>query len=345
MNEYEDIEIVNPVVSLMDVVEEEAKWLIDGWIPEGQITVLAGDGGVGKTSIWVNIACALSAGEPSVLSEPTATGKRAQVLFLSAEDSLRKKLAKKLRDAGSHDIFLSTVDWAKYPELLARMKIGSEDFTKLIVGLQPRLCILDPLQAFIDPRVNMGSRNAMRDALSTLIPLGEYFGTSFLIVAHSNKRQNASGRDRISDSADIWDIARSVIMVGIGPDGQHYISNEKNNYAELQDTVLFKLDEKGLPVRTGITKKRDRDFRVFRPAEPGAQRADCKDFIVEALARNEDRMVLRELDAMLRREGYGDGVINRAKAELAAEKQIRRYAVGNGTDKRWYIETLPSPSP
>ena len=33
---------------LSDFQEEEATWLIPGWVPEGQITLMAADGGVGK---------------------------------------------------------------------------------------------------------------------------------------------------------------------------------------------------------------------------------------------------------------------------------------------------------
>ena len=38
--------------SLEDFPEEEAKWLIPEWIPAGQISVIAADGGIGKTTLW-----------------------------------------------------------------------------------------------------------------------------------------------------------------------------------------------------------------------------------------------------------------------------------------------------
>ena len=36
----------------------------------------------------------------------------------------------------------------------------------------------------------------------------------FLIIEHANKQSGVWGRKRIADSADIWDISRSVIMAG-----------------------------------------------------------------------------------------------------------------------------------
>ena len=47
----------------MDTVpEEEAQWLVPGYIPQGQITLLAADGGVGKTRFWCQLLAALSTG-------------------------------------------------------------------------------------------------------------------------------------------------------------------------------------------------------------------------------------------------------------------------------------------
>lgn len=124
--------------------------------------------------------------------------------------------------------------------LLRGLKFGSDQLAWYIRNTRHALYIFDPIQGFLPPDVNMASRNAMRDCLAPLVALGEETGSSFLIVCHTNKRRGAAGRDRIADSADLWDIARSVFMVGFTEDqGVRYLSNEKNNYAELQETVLF----------------------------------------------------------------------------------------------------------
>ena len=85
----------------------------------------------------------------------------------------------------------------------------------------------------------MYARNQMRDALGNLLYLGRKYQVSFLVTCHTNKKPNAGPRERAADSADIWDIARSFIFVGVLKDDLRYLSNEKNNYAELQKTYLF----------------------------------------------------------------------------------------------------------
>ena len=50
------------LVSLNDIEEKEASWLVPQRMPKGQIIILAGDGGSGKTSCWCSLAAAISTG-------------------------------------------------------------------------------------------------------------------------------------------------------------------------------------------------------------------------------------------------------------------------------------------
>lgn len=45
----------NLLVSLNDIEEKEASWLVPQRMPKGQIIILAGDGGSGKTSCWCSL--------------------------------------------------------------------------------------------------------------------------------------------------------------------------------------------------------------------------------------------------------------------------------------------------
>ena len=52
-----------------DVEEKETRWVIPYWIPKGGITLLVGDGGVGKTNLWSYLVSRLSAGLPTMLDD------------------------------------------------------------------------------------------------------------------------------------------------------------------------------------------------------------------------------------------------------------------------------------
>ena len=106
----------------------------------------------------------------------------------------------------------------------------------------------------------MGQRNAMRDCLNPLIGLGEKYGTTFAIIMHTNKQAGTWGRKRMADSSDVWDIARSVLLVGeTNEKGIRYISQEKSNYGKLMDTILFSIEDE-TAVYKSLSEKKDKDF-------------------------------------------------------------------------------------
>lgn len=330
---------------LADFAEEEATWLVPGWIPEGQISLLAADGGIGKTTLWCNIVSAISSGKPCILDPPDHVREPRLVLFMTTEDSVRKKLRKKLRMAGASMENVITPDFlADKQGLLRNLKFGSDDMRQLIRYFKPALTVFDPVQGFIPPEINMGSRNAMRDCMAPLISLGEEVGTSFLVVCHTNKRKGAFGRDRIADSADLWDIARSVMMAGYTEDrGVRYLSNEKNNYTELQETMLFTIDEEGQVRPEGRSWKRDREYMLESAANVSTpKRDDCKEWLTNELDAVGGTIASKELESKAKEAGYSFRTLRRAKDELKADGTIKYHQTGSGKEKIWHIEKVAS---
>lgn len=320
--------------------EEEATWLVPGWIPEGQITLMAADGGIGKTTAWCNLITAISSGKPCFLDPPGHKREPQFVAFLTTEDSVRKKLKKKLRIAGANMGNILTPDFLQDKNgLLRNLKFGSKEMERFIRYYKPALCVFDPVQGFIPPELNMGSRNAMRDCMAPLITLGEEVGTTFLVVCHTNKRKGASGRDRVADSADLWDISRSVLMAGYTEEqGVRYLSNEKNNYDQLQETVLFSIDADGQIVHEGTSWKRDREYMQEAAVNFSApKREDCKEWLLHTLDENGGSLATNELQDKSKVAGYSFSTLRRAKDELKRDGQIKYISTGSsrGGDKVW----------
>lgn len=340
----------DPLLSLFkpleDFQEEEAKWLVPGWIPEGQISVIAADGGIGKTTLWCHVIAALSNGTTCILDPPGHTREPMRITFLTTEDSVRKKLRKKLRLAGANMKNIITPDFAGDRDgLLRKVKFGTPEMEKVLRSLRPMLCIFDPVQGFTPPKVNMGSRNEMRDCMSPLIAIGEDIGTTAIIVCHTNKRKGAYGRDRIADSADIWDIARSVMMAGFTEEqGVRYLSNEKNNYAPLQETIIFTIDSEEQIHAVGTSWKRDREYILgAENAKSAPMREDCKAFIMKTLGDAGGAMPTAELEAKAKLAGYSFAAVKRAKGELKAEGAVKYFHTGGNSGRVWHIQALKDP--
>lgn len=333
------------LLSLSSVKEGDPEWLIPGYIPRYQITSLAGDGGSGKTTVWCAIAAAISSGRPCFMEageDPAALQRKpGTVMFFSAEDSLKYTLVRRLRKNGADLSRIISLDIAD--ERFRAVKFNGPYLERLLAKYRPKLCIFDPIQSFVPPQIKMGDRNAMRQCLEPLIGYGDNYGTTFLIIEHSNKQAGSYGRKRIADSADIWDISRSVLMVGDAGNGQRYLSQEKVNYGEQQETVLFTLEDEK-PAFRGKSSMRDRDFvltnQYNNKAQP--QRESAKELILWHLESVEDpqtgetgRLETGDLDAMLKNAGVSKSTAARAKAELVKEGRIRTEAQGFGKGKKW----------
>ncbi|MDU7706304.1 MAG: bifunctional DNA primase/polymerase [Clostridium sp.] len=332
------------MLTMEEVEEKSPEWLITDYIPRYQITTLAGDGGAGKTTIWCDIAAAVSSGNPCFLDagipEDFSKADPGTVLFFSSEDSAEYTLRSRLRKAGAaleniHSISLKD-------ERFSDVKFDSPFLERLIEHYRPKLVIFDPIQSFIPPDIQMGQRNAMRSCLNPLIGLGEKYGTTFLVIVHANKQSGVYGRKRIADSADIWDISRSVLMVGDTPEkGVRYLSHEKCNYGMTGDTVLFSI-ENGSIINKGYTEKKDREFVSENSfiVQQRPQKEEAKEFILSFLGDGEKEVA--ELDEMAAAQSITKNSLKNAKAELRKEGKIKYRNFGYGSDRKYYISLIPS---
>lgn len=331
----------NLLVNLNDITEKEASWLVPQRMPKGQIIILAGDGGSGKTNAWCALAAAISSGKQVFFDETPKEFFQAEpqrVLFFSSEDSLEYTLKARLRKAGANFNNIFSVDLKN--ERFSEIKFNSELLKSLIEDVKPTLVVFDPLQAFVPVDMQMGQRNAMRACLSPLIGIGEEFGVTSLIVVHTNKKQGVFGRNQIADSADVWDIARSVMIVGtITGSSERYLSQEKNNYAPLAQTVLFNITENGAEF-VGFSDKKDADFVSERDYErrQAPQRADAEKFIIDFLRNG--KKPTSELDEAAESAGISKNTLSRAKTELRKKKLLSSEAEGFGNSKVFYSYLL-----
>ena len=327
--------------TLSDTEELPVEWLIPGYIPRGAVTILGGDGGAGKTALWCDIAAAITAGNLSVLEKQDANpffGKRPEecgtVIFFSAEDSVPRVLLRRLKQAGADPSRIKFIEAGK--ESFSRIKFDSAELLQIVAQERPTLVIFDPLQSFIPPMADMAKRNTMRQCMTPLLGMGEEYGTTFLVICHTNKRIQASGRQRFADSADIWDIARSALIAGSTGDEQiRDISQEKSNYGELSPTILYRI-QGGCVQYVGTTEKRDADFIGAREQNrPTPARDEAKQAILETL-KSAGELPAQELNETIKALGISRATLDRAKAELKEAGKLVYERRGYGEKGQWF---------
>lgn len=321
-----------------DVIIKEPEWLIPGYIPKYGITTIAGEGGVGKTSIWCSLVASITTGKQSFLlgGQIPFENDPEDVLVLSAEDSWSYVLRCRLEACGA-DLdrigFISPED-----ERFSDLNFNGDLLKGIIETNRPSVVVFDPLQQFVPENLRMGDRNSMRKCLSPLIGYGEQYKLTSIIIAHANKQSGVWGRKRIADSSDIWDASRSVLMVGnAAEDGVRYISPEKSNWGRLENTVLFTLED-CVPTFKCYSPKKDMDFiqadareRNIRPVVE-----DAKDFIIDTL-KERGQMEVSELNDLAKVTGFSKNAMRDAKEALKKEHATHTWSIGYGKDKKFFM--------
>lgn len=157
---------------------KEPEWLIPGYIPKYGITTIAGEGGVGKTSIWCAIVACLTTGEQPFFMggmEIPFKNEPQDVVVFSAEDSWNYVLKQRLLNNGadmSRILYMGPED-----ERFTDLNFNGDLLKGIIETNKPGTVIYDPVQAFVPANLRMGDRNAMRKCFSPLIGFGETYKT------------------------------------------------------------------------------------------------------------------------------------------------------------------------
>ena len=332
---------------LADVPLQNVDWLVPDLLPRGELSLLGADGGTGK-GIWqAQLIAYVTAGRTSGFF-PQPPEKTGSVLLFSGEDDPGKVLKARLMAAGADmsRVMVQTSD-AYFSRTGNPLCIPDKSFAKYIESAAPALVLIDPLQSFLPAGVEMVSRNQMRAALLPLKALCARLGCAALIAMHTNKRSNVSGRARLADSSDIWDIARSVLMMGRDKNsGQLYLSHEKSSYAAPARTALLHIEQAQVEgVKTAVavfdsrTDKKDADFVEERRVRVAQTKADAARTILDVLAEAKlGSMPNTQLRAEVVREtGCSEKTYNRAYGELVKSGEIKKQQLSQQDGARsWY---------
>ena len=365
--------------TLDTVKPQERTWLIPNRIAKGEMTVISADGGSGKSSITLDLVHSIISGETSFLDYNAHNPRRpiGDVLLLSVEDSLACDIVPQLMAMGATPEQLTRVHTMNAdtmpPTIRAHMVFGDPIFEMSVSMIQEEnpldLIVIDPLQSFLGDDVNMISRNSMRKALDSITEIARKHDTAVIVLSHTNKRGNgSSGRNRVSDSSDLWDDARALYMAGeTATKGEFYFSLEKGNHIRRTQapTILYRFEttyavtEDGKQIETkqvvpfAVTDKSDSEFISEKQGHQRVEKqtiaTSCEEKIVEILLTNGVEhngivtMRTSDLDKVLDLS-YSTITIKRAKANLAQQHRIKTRTTGF-KPKIYYTDLIPETNP
>ena len=266
------------------------EWLWPGRVPQGGLTVLAGEPGLGKSLLSLWLASRLSRGELG--------GTPAASLFLTAEDSREHTVLPRPVAAGAeleHVVFPPPENDGLERSISLPDDIGY--LRQLMVKAAVRLVVFDPLMAYLPAKVNSWHDQSVRGALAPLAALAQEQGAAVLLVAHLNKGQNADPLRRLGGSIGLAAAARSVLLLARDPDdpegatgAMRVLAQAKSNLGLLEPSLGYRIKPASLA----------NDVTTAYLEAAGASRFSAAELL--ALNETEARSKLREAEALLRAE-------------------------------------------
>ncbi len=322
-------------VRLSDVEPDELAWLWPCRIPRGRLTVLAGDPGVGKSFLSLDIAARVTRGDGWPDGSP-GDGTPGTVVLLQAEDGLADTVRPRLDALGadpSRVVAIRGVVTA--PDGLPRQVDLSRDVAALRQTLdgEPdvRLVVIDPLSAYLGD-TDSHKDAAVRGVLAPLAALAEAHGAAVLALMHLNKRAGASALHRAMGSVGFTAAARAGWVVV--PDRQdadrRVLAVLKMNLAPKVKGLAFRLVDGVVRWEDGPVEA-DADA-LLAPVEGSTAPAldEAKSWLRAQLA--DGPVLVKDLQAKAEADGVAWGTVRRAKVALHVE--ARKMGFGRGS-WRW----------
>jgi AAA domain len=341
------------LVSLASITPASVRWAWEGRIPLGTVTLLVGDGGLGKSTMLLDVAARLSRGQlPGDLH-----GTPASVAVATAEDAVAEVVRPRAEAAGA-DLDRLHVVTVRRDGRLAGLVVP-DDVEALRVSVRRhgvRLLIVDPLVAFLPETVNAHRDQHVRRALVPLVQLAEAEGIAVVAVVHLNKTDSTKVVTRICASVGFHNAARSVLLVGADPDDREgstrVLVHAKCNLEPLAPSLRFRLE--GRTVVAG-----DLEIQTSGVAWCGEAAGVSSDDVLRT-AEPEKESATAEAMAWLREELAAGPVeqktlVTRAKEALSISErtlQRARHRIGATTRKSdfsgvwvWALPETSDPKP
>lgn len=323
-----------------DVKPESVNWLWPNRIPYGKLTMLAGDPGLGKSFLTMDIAAKLSSGTawPDDRDNCIEPGN---VLILSGEDALGDTIRPRLDAAGADVTRIIVIDGTRHTEggegKFFSLQTDIRKLGEFIVQESAKLCIIDPVTAFLGGTDDCNN-SEIRGLLGPLSNVAEETGCAILCVSHLNKNQGNRAIYRVMGSLAFTAAVRaSWLLVADKEDPQRrrrLLLPHKNNLGVPIGGLAFRIEDGRLHWFDGVVDV-DPD-EAMDDAKTVTAKDTAKKWILDVLAGGavESDDIFDQADA----EGIARRTLMRAKAELP-QVCSRKRTIDGKPKWAWWLES------
>ncbi len=233
-------------------------WLWDRRVPRGNMSILVGEEGFGKSTFLCWLAARLSKGE----LPGDCLGRPINTLILSAEDGVENTLNPRLQAAGADRgrVFFLKLRNANGDHQGLTLPADTGALLETITAYGIELLIIDPINAYLDTKTDSHNDRSIRGALGPIVAAAEDGRYGFIGVLHINKGSDRSERAAMMGSAGYRNAARSTLVFGLDPDEPNkdgarrvIVHGDKHNLSKRQPGYKIEIVEKLVDATDGTT--------------------------------------------------------------------------------------------
>lgn len=339
-------------VCMADVVAKPVEWLIPGKVPVGKITLIAGQPGVGKSYLTMDLIARITVGGEVPGPSNGECIPDGNVVLLSAEDGLADTIKPRLDMAGADSRRVHALTTLRMPDgtfepfSLAYLSVLEKTIRK--VG-NVRSVVIDPITSYVGGKVDDHKNAQLRTMLEPLAGLAEELEFAAIVITHLNKGASANAINRITGSLAYVALARASWLVTRDPEERHRLLflSIKNNLGPEPTGLAYRIvPDKGIEWEdTMISESADEVLRSHSKADRGdkEEKAPTKgkqavEWLAEILPPGSEANS-EILKVQAKAAGFGRNTLWDAKKKL--DLRARR-----GDDGHWiWINPLGPPEP
>ncbi len=242
------------IVRLSEVKPESVSWLWPGRIALGKLTLIAGDPGLGKSFVTLDMAARVSRGRawPDAPEQTTTPGG---VVLLNAEDGTSDTIRPRLDGAGADLKCIVAVEAIRAVCGNGRESARTFDLSRDLPALEKairsvagcRLVVIDPITAYLGG-VDSHKNAEIRGLLAPLGAIAERHRVAMVAVTHLNKSNGGPAIYRAMGSLAFAAAARAAWVVSKDRDDpkRRLLLPMKNNIAPDTGGLAYRIEPGGV---------------------------------------------------------------------------------------------------
>lgn len=314
--------------SMDDVKEEKLDFIWKPYLARGEVSILEGDPGLGKSYLAQMVAGSIATGRriPSPYKgQPKVTGS---VVYFDMENSAGTVTKPRLTQNGFTDFE------GRYHVVQQPFSVDDEEALDLIYEnlerIKPSLVVFDTLNTYIG-RADTHKASEVAQAFGIFMQIAKDFNCAVLVLRHLTKGSGPAIY-RGQGSVSFGGLARVVMVVGVDPEDSdtRVMAIVKMNFAKPPQAVEFRIEERkkersefiwGEYTNLSAQEILDASAQARQEGKQGQGIQDAMEFLEATITG-----VAVEVDKLYRmaeKKSVSKKMLDRAASKMNIDKQIK----------------------